>query len=63
MTLNFVARDTLYRELDKLILFNINNNKKLPLITLDAAQHELFSDFNDKIEGELYYRNIKVRRQ
>ncbi len=60
---SFAARDTLYRELDKLILFNINNNKKLPSITLDKAQHELFTDFNDKIEGEFYYRNIKVRRR
>jgi len=61
MKLSYVARDKLYETLDKLVLFFASNKKKLPEIVLDKAQFQVFKEFNEAVDDQYLYRNIKIR--
>jgi hypothetical protein len=58
---DLAVRDTLYKSIDNLISFYLQNDQKLPFITLDSAQFKIFTQFNEPVEDKYYYKKIVIR--
>jgi len=54
-------RDNIYSHMDLLVDHADSINKKLPAITLDSAQFQIFKDFNKPVNGVFHYRGVEVK--